>query len=74
MNHQNSTQQTFIGNPASKRKKSLKNKTALVRPHPTDTGFVLAQFDDRATGLGYGWHRFPAHQFKPVEKHALAHA
>ncbi len=52
---------TYVGNPASVRKKSLKGKTALLRR--IEDGFLHAQFDDVTTGLGYGWHRFPESHF-----------
>lgn len=55
---------TYLGNPKSVRRKSLKGKTAIIRT--ADHGFVLAQFDDTSTGLGYGWHRFPADHFNPI--------
>lgn len=47
----------------------LRNCKALVRPCPTRSQGVLAQFDDRTTTLngvklGWGWHRFPARDFK----------
>lgn len=61
------TKGIYIGNPNSKRQKSLKGQTALLRESPRK-GFVLAQFDDRGTGLGYGWHEFSEHKFKPVEE------
>lgn len=52
---------TYIGNPNSKRQKTLKGKTALLQI--SRPGFVKAQFDDRSTGLGYGWHEFPERKF-----------
>lgn len=54
----------YVGNPDSKRHRSLKGKGALVRRASTPDK-VLVQFDDRATGLGYGWHEFPAAHFQP---------
>lgn len=35
----------------------LKDQHALLQPHMDD--FVLAQFDDIDTGLGYGWYSYP---------------
>lgn len=53
---------TFIGSPNSKRKRLLKGKTAMLREDPNPE-YILAQFDDRDTGLGYNWHRFPKSYF-----------
>lgn len=49
----------YIGNPKSVRKRSLKGKTALAQETTPPSDFLLLQFDDVGTGLGYGWHKFP---------------
>lgn len=54
----------YVGSPTSKRHRSLRGKGALLRRASTPDK-VLVQFDDRATGLGYGWHEFPAAHFQP---------
>lgn len=36
---------------------SLRGKTALVSKN--EQGQLVAQFDDRNTGYGYGWHYVP---------------
>ena len=56
----------YLGSPNSKRRKSLKGKTALLDRKCTP-GYVRAQFDDVKTGLGYGWHRFPEYHFRIYE-------
>lgn len=38
---------------------SLQDKTALVMDSHNE-GKVMTQADDVSTGLGYGWHEFPA--------------
>lgn len=40
----------------------LLDKTALLMNNRTP-GEYLAQFDNVATGFGYGWHRFPCDAF-----------
>jgi len=33
-------------------------------------GTVLVQFDDKATGLGFGWHRHPESDWEIVDRYA----
>jgi hypothetical protein len=40
----------------------LQGRGALIRDSLTE-GYVGAQFDDRFSGYGFGWHRFPKQEF-----------
>ena len=51
---------TYIGDDPA-----LEGKTAaIVADAP---GVVLVQFDDTATGLGFGWHRYPASDWEVID-------
>jgi len=55
----------FIGRNLTntKKKKPLFGKTALVRDSPHDSRYVIAQFDDRASGYGHHWWQFKRSSF-----------
>lgn len=50
---------TYVGTS----RPALRGKHAIVM-HTDTPGIVQAQFDDPATGLAYGWHRFFEGSFK----------
>lgn len=50
---------TYVGNSAK-----LKGHRALILDD-VQIGYIVAQFNDHATGLGYGWWKFPEEDFKP---------